>query len=342
MVIIVDAKICVCETSIKPVQLIGNILDSIDQQEDHHSTTIPPPIQASLPSYDSKCLMRGAMPESSDNEWKTVTKNDKKRIARSGRRKGGANKGGWQEYHGKDTDSSTESHMSKSELDNIVSQCRLDLQSTKFFAQLQEKMMRRAPPASIVCFGIGNFGRTQSTPSAPLWQLVCALLLREAWKDRGREISIYYYEPFMTPEEEVFLNHSRIQVIAENERGRRVAKEATVFFMPHCPLGLYSNLLFANRHFLHNIVILGNSLTAYANRLEQNEHTALLGHLLPFWEEHLLPLPKDEVSSLPGQFEQAFNDTAIVCFSEINDAPELPESVIKGMERAKDEPGELL
>lgn len=281
------------------------------------------------------------MAMTSEAEWKTVSKSDKKRIARNTRKQSGQNDGGWHVYHSAGADESSVTPMSNSEVEKSISQCRQELQSTKLFQQLQEAVLRGPPPSAIVCYGIGNFGRKQSTPSAPLWQLACAMQLRILLTREEKDIPMYYYEPFMTPEEGSYLKTTSVQVIAENERGRREANEPTLFFMPHCPLELYSNVVFANRERLENIMIVGNSLVHYANRLEQNEHTKLLKHLQQFWEEHPIALPRDEISQLPGHFEQAFNDSAVTFFGKTK-VLNLPTALVESLTKTIDKPSELV
>ena len=55
------------------------------------------------------------------------------------------------------------------------------------------------------------------------------------------------------------------EVITENEECKRRAVRRTVFFMPHCDLGLYNNLLSTNwgPAELQNVVVVGNSFRAY-------------------------------------------------------------------------------
>lgn len=282
------------------------------------------------------------MTQSRDEEWRTITKNDKKRIARCRRKESNGANTNWQTYHG--TVAPDSSPMKSSELETLVSACRLDLLSTKFYAQLQDALLRGPPPSSIVCYGIGNFGRKHSTPSAPLWQLACAMEMREIlWRSQELSMPMYYFEPFMTSEEEAFLSQSSIQIITENERARRIAKNPTLFFMPHCPLGLYANLLFANSDCLENVKIMGNSLHTYADRLEQNKYTALLRHLQPMWDEIQIDLSKTDASSVPGYFEQAFNDSAVISFPGIHSIPEFPRALMDALvEATDDEAGELL
>lgn len=260
-----------------------------------------------------------------EEEWKTVTRDDKKRRTKHGRRNkriGRTNPEtqGWHLYTNSTTklDGSTVVTMSQDELQKMTSQCQLELQSTKFFSQLQDILQTRnyCPPKHLVCYGIGNFGRKQTTPSASMWQLACALQLRDSWKQNGMDLDMYYFEPLMTTEEALFLKQLSVHVITENEKGRRIAKEPTFFFMPHCPLALYSNLIFANYKSLENVILFGNSLVAYANRLEKNCHTTLLQVVQPVWDEHRIALHRSETSALPGQFEQGFNDSAIIYFRE--------------------------
>jgi hypothetical protein len=275
-----------------------------------------------------------------EDTWKTVTKTDKKRIARGRKKKKAVDKAAEWQIEG--TAASEKAHMSESELERMVSQCQLEIESSKFLAALEEAALRGPPPSSIVCYGIGNFGVKQTTPSASMWQLVCALQLRTMFQKQGVEVVMYYFEPFMTSEEAVLLEHLSLEVIRENERGRRVVKEPTVFFMPHCPLVLYSNLLFANRDCLQNLVILGNSLFAYAHRLQKSCHTRFLRKLLPFVSETTICIPNEDVKSFSGHFEQAFNDQAVIRFKDTQDL-ELPQTFVEEMLGEPDEgSGEVL
>jgi hypothetical protein len=48
-------------------------------------------------------------------------------------------------------------------------------------------------------------------------------------------------------------------VMEENDEGKRRVRGPTAFFMPHCPMRLYSNLLWANwGDGLKDLVIIGN------------------------------------------------------------------------------------
>ena len=271
-----------------------------------------------------------------ETEWKTITKHDKKRIARGPKNKGAVSIAKEWQLQGHE-----ETHMSASELERVISQCQIEMESTKFLAAIEETILRVPPPSGIVCYGIGNFGVTQSTPSASLWQLAFALQLRDIFQKQGLEITMYYFEPFMTSEEAVLLEHLSIKVIRENERGKRVVTERTFFFMPHCPLVLYSNLLFENRDNLHNLVILGNSLLAYANRLQKNCHTLFLQSLQPFWDETTVSIPHEEIRNFSAQFERAFNDQAVICFTDTQHL-ELTEELLAEMIRESETNDEVV
>ena len=275
-------------------------------------------------------------------EWTTVTKSDKKRLFRQRKRNDGANKTHqWQVDQGSHGVSTEASRMSLDELEKVTAQCQNELVPTKFFLGLQDALRQGPPPTNIVCYGLGNFGLKQSEPSASMWQLACILQLWESWKKEGKDIPMHYFEPFSLPEEVAFLENRSIDVIKENEKGRRLVREPTFFFMPHCPLGLYSNLLYTNRKCLENVLILGNSLTSYANRLEQNCSTRLLRHVQPFWHEIPVETPCNEISSLPGHFERGFNDSAVVYFTGGNDL-DLPVALSEELIRMQDDAGEVL
>ncbi len=284
------------------------------------------------------------MSTSAVDEWKTVTKSDKKRFARRGnnKKKNGKEEETREAWHlhanSNDSDGCT---LSQNGLERVTSQCQLELESTKFMSQLQDILVQRPPPTSLVCYGIGNFGRKQSTPSASMWQLACVLQLRTFLKEQGNDIPMYYFEPTMTTDEALFLKQLSVYVITENEKGRRIAKEPTLFFMPHCPLALYSNLLFANRKTLKNVMIFGNSLAAYAHRLERNCHTMLLQQVEPFWDECCIELSREDISSFQGHFEQGFNDSAIIYFKDVTDLI-LPKVLSEELLCEQDESGEVI
>ncbi|CAM9571730.1 unnamed protein product [Discosporangium mesarthrocarpum] len=100
------------------------------------------------------------------------------------------------------------------------------------------------------------------------------------------------FDPVMGERERAVLTKLGCGVIAVNEEGKRCCCEGdglggaregpgaegrqghdqcrpTLFFMPHCPMRLYSNLLWANwtSEALGCLVILGNSLAAYSDRI---------------------------------------------------------------------------
>lgn len=58
-----------------------------------------------------------------------------------------------------------------------------------------------------------------------------------------------------------------------DERGRREVKVPTLFFMPHCEVQLYDNLLDANWgcENLNKMVILGNSFGEYERYVEEKK-----------------------------------------------------------------------
>lgn len=50
-------------------------------------------------------------------------------------------------------------------------------------------------------------------------------------------------------------------------------RQIALFFMPHCPYGLYSSLLWRNWHMLDRLIILGNSFESYAlRRISKDSH----------------------------------------------------------------------
>ena len=137
-------------------------------------------------------------------------------------------------------------------------------------------------PGEIVCFGLGSVAGSANAR----WQLACAVLLRDLLEghDAGRasgvesRLPLRVFDPVLSSEELQFLRATfGCEPITENESGARRAggeddNSATVFFMPHCPLSLYCNVLRANwGPALSRVVIVGNSFASYDERIVRVE-----------------------------------------------------------------------
>ena len=57
-----------------------------------------------------------------------------------------------------------------------------------------------------------------------------------------------------------------MQVLAQNEQGRRIATAPILFYLPHCEASLCCNILEANASCLERVAILGNSFKVYSDR----------------------------------------------------------------------------
>jgi hypothetical protein len=262
---------------------------------------------------------------STADEWTTVTKSDKKRIAR--RKRGGQKKS---------AAAATATFVEKQELSvEGMTECqnRLleELPQSSFYQNLQSRLSEfpaaAAAITNIVCYGVGNFG----TQSAPQWQLACAMALRRMLSEKKEEasatttttniiISMEYYDPCTTQNETIYLERNSVKVLSVNQQGKRIVNEPTLFFMPHCPLSLYTNVLYTNWGRLGRVFVFGNSLPAYANRLVKNKHVRLLQVLEPHWDEFPIAVERSDVTERSGYFEQAFNDSSITYFTKIGNA----------------------
>jgi hypothetical protein len=166
-----------------------------------------------------------------------------------------------------------------------------------------------APIESITCYGVGNFGSKYN--HAPRYQLAAALILRD---QLGAPLS--FFEPRITLLEAAALHRLGIEQLEENDMGkRRVGVTGTaIFFMPHCPMTLYSNLLWA--HWgpeLGRLLVLGNSWEGYdLSCVGQERHSdptnCIMKALKMSAELSVEPQPvKGSENQLPHLFP-AFND----------------------------------
>lgn len=207
----------------------------------------------------------------------------------------------------------------------------------------------------IVCYGIGNFSRPYS-PS--MLQLACVLELRcelatmlaggSVEKKSADEISVdmfrkkstvrmFYFEPQIISVERKTLEEFEVEIIERNEQGkRRISNKpfATLFFMPHCPMRLYSNVLWANwdpkNLFDGKLVIFGNDFDAYDERTvrteERSDRSNCIFQILPFTRSTRVQLLGEKNSrnirmmahddDVLLNLERAFCDSSVTWFHE--------------------------
>jgi hypothetical protein len=191
---------------------------------------------------------------------------------------------------------------------NSIQSCVDELKGTNLYGSLTLILRAHCEAVhQIVCYGVGNF--SIGTASAPLWQLACVLVVRELLQAS----SVDFFDPCTTSLERAVLKELNIEVIAQNERAQRCVECPTLFIMPHCPQGLYNNLLLFNwdTRTLMNVYILGNSLLEYQH-LQIDRLSSGIKALLSHVQQEKLEYSKEDLQRCRGNFEAAFNDTYLV------------------------------
>ena len=214
----------------------------------------------------------------------------------------------------------------------------------------------------IVAYGIGNFATTSSF-SAPLLQLACLLFLRRqaasssivddnlgkksnddirsTFKQEQEQVQIYYYEPCILPvERELLETVFHVTVLSNNEFGKlniesmrqnaaiseRDVEAKSLFYMPHCPMRLYCNVLWSHWETLGSTIIFGNSFHSYDERtlLDEKRRNPTNGilRIIPYTNEITIQLRGnrrgDIVYDALNHLESAFNDCNIISFTSSN------------------------
>ena len=256
----------------------------------------------------------------------------------------------------------------------------------EFVAQMLGMHLRLC---NIVAYGIGNFAIERF--QAPMLQLACLLLIRRCaaastnpvstdatrrsdhkiseFEYDQRRVPIFYYEPCILPIEMEVLASFHIHVLESNDMGKRsvgsmrqqcqeisttaMPRDAhTLYYMPHCPMRLYSNILWANwdhmfpkkssvkkqtiEHMTEDhtytsnknpVLIFGNSFCAYDERTisskERSDPTNGVLRIAPFAKE----MPTCDGTSSKSRrggdeitadalrhLEIAFNDCNVISF----------------------------
>mmetsp|Transcript_1490 Transcript_1490/g.4308 ORF Transcript_1490/g.4308 Transcript_1490/m.4308 type:complete len:406 (+) Transcript_1490:48-1265(+) len=220
-------------------------------------------------------------------------------------------------------------------------------------------------------------------PSAPMLQLALALVIRrylanlDSNKDledgkNGQDgsekdcdndgnwyskqqgvVRMLFFEPLMTDLERTILEDGLcVDIIETNERGKRQANCngcRTLFYMPHCPMRLYGNVLWANWDgslWNGGVVIYGNNFHGYDDRILSKEERAdptnavlkIIPHLNAKQIDGLTIKSSSGVESdLLVKMENAFNDCVVTTFDaaqkkssgdDEGDGPERPEEYV--------------
>lgn len=273
------------------------------------------------------------------SEWSVVTKNDKRRVARSGRRAHLRNCEPPSQQHQVVTESWTNEMKNKAvqQIFSLVEQ----LKGTDFHQQLQTQWNvmisgERSEMAieKIVCYGIGNFAVHLS---AAMWQFAGALCLRDflqglqelrssSEESRKTKVDMSFFDPCTTTMESHILEELEIENHSTNERGKHPLNNIpTLFFMPHCPVRLYGNVLWANWNVLDLVFCFGNSLRTYHERTIGN-HQCEISPLIQFIQEEPVSCSTSDLSSTNVP-ETAFNDSFLTWFEGVNSSslPPRPE-----------------
>ncbi|KAF9427611.1 sensitivity to red-light reduced protein [Entomortierella beljakovae] len=162
----------------------------------------------------------------------------------------------------------------------------------------------------MVFYGIGCIESSRNSQ----FQLALGLCLKEILKITG---TVSISDPVMTEYDKKLIEKLGLLVLKANDKADEIKGNRTLFYMPHCPKGLYSRVLESNwsRKQLDNLVILGNRFTMYDERQ--------LAKQAPF----ILPaLSISNVSVFPQvKFEDntIFNDLAFHYFPSGKSVPEV-------------------
>lgn len=198
----------------------------------------------------------------------------------------------------------------------IAGSMSLALTKSTFFRNLMrsvneilgDRMLRE-----IVCFGVGEVGDRRNAQ----FQLACARLL----KQRLHPERTAFFEPILSMCGREIVKKAGFSLTSKNEQGKRAARGTTLFFMPHCDLWLYSNVLWANwdAERLSDIVIIGNSFKTYASNttwsgwLVKPENNCVF-RLRPLASEVRIDLDEAGGKRGNGPLGNAFNSTSVICF----------------------------
>ncbi|GER53668.1 protein SENSITIVITY TO RED LIGHT REDUCED 1 [Striga asiatica] len=124
------------------------------------------------------------------------------------------------------------------------------------------RVLGSEPQMEMVIYGIGSIDSFEP----PRLQLALAILMKRSFDWVG---GIQVFDPIISLTESRVLTSLGCEVLSVNEQGRRPVVRPTLFFMPHCEVELYDNLLQANWGLdpLSRMVLFGNSFSEYEQQV---------------------------------------------------------------------------
>ncbi|KAG7401695.1 hypothetical protein PHYBOEH_011649 [Phytophthora boehmeriae] len=210
-----------------------------------------------------------------------------------------------------------DSQLLKGTLREISACFDLDAVKAKVVGEMAGNTVNRRP--TLVGYGLGSF----CASSNAVHQLGFLVALNEALReyhanvDASNASGVEIFDPAMNKSDVAIVEHFKIEVIGENEHGRRQVHHNTVFFMPHCGKVLYQNVLACNwGPAVNKIIVIGNSFSAYGDRVlsAKDREELVLVDVLPYLKEVSLPCGVSKTHDDFTRYEAAFNDMSVHSF----------------------------
>ncbi|KAM7491167.1 hypothetical protein LguiA_034088 [Lonicera macranthoides] len=196
---------------------------------------------------------------------------------------------------------------------------------TTFFEKIEtpemleyfRKVLGSESTMQMVIYGIGSIESFEP----PRWQLSLAILMKRKFDWIG---NIDVFDPIISLTESRVIESLGCSVLSVNEHGKRKALSPTLFFMPHCEVELYENLLEANWRgdMLNQIVLFGNSFETYAQELSVFNKLSVGGS-----RKHIMAIRRFvkefEVNIVSDDYYRAFNGSSFH-FPSLDPEVEMP------------------
>ncbi|KAL0477526.1 hypothetical protein AKO1_010844, partial [Acrasis kona] len=196
-----------------------------------------------------------------------------------------------------------------------------EIKDSPFFTELVSTITKCVgnESFSLVSFGIGDMIDSNISQ----YQSACLILLSKHFNTLTNEL----YDPVMVMRYEALLPQvmdainqnfeTTFKWINKNEECKRQVSQKTLFFMPHCSLKMYLNLIQHNLNTLNLLLILGNSFSNYVDRDDTIAPFTLLAENTH--EKSFDALVTKKKKNAKSNLHDCFNDTSLHWFDAITD-----------------------